>query len=86
MRTATTPTVRRANTRQAAVGQRVARAITRPAPVGGWNRRDSLAMMRPEDAVKLDNFFPGEGRVDLRAGYASHATGVAAPDSAIVFS
>ena len=34
--------------------------------------------MAPTDAVVLDNFFPSEGRVDLRRGFASHATGVGA--------
>jgi hypothetical protein len=29
-----------------------------PAPVGGWNARDSLANMAPTDAVQLVKFFP----------------------------
>lgn len=50
------------------------------APVGGWNTRDALDIMKPEDAVTLDNWFPDEGKVVLRGGYASHATGVGAGD------
>jgi len=47
-----------------------------PAPVGGWNARDSLANMAPTDAVTLDNLFPGVSSVSLRGGYAKHATGM----------
>ena len=45
-------------------------------PVGGWNARDALASMRPEDAVVLNNFFPRPSYVEFRGGYASHATGM----------
>ena len=47
-----------------------------PAPVGGWNARDSLANMSPTDAVTLNNLFPGVSSVTLRGGYAKHATGM----------
>lgn len=47
-----------------------------PAPIGGWNARDSLANMAPTDAVVLDNFFPGVASVNLRGGYRKHATGL----------
>jgi hypothetical protein len=47
-----------------------------PAPVGGWNARDSLANMAPTDAVTLDNLFPGVSSVSLRGGYSKHATGM----------
>ena len=53
-----------------------ARTRTVPAPVGGWNARDALADMRPEDAVILDNFFPSEGKVELRKGARAHVTGL----------
>lgn len=46
-----------------------------PAPVGGWNARDSLAQMSPTDAIQLDNWFPSESSVDTRGGCSSHATG-----------
>lgn len=47
-----------------------------PAPVGGWNARDSLANMAPTDAVTLNNLFPGVSSVSLRGGYVKHATGM----------
>lgn len=47
-----------------------------PAPVGGWNARDSLADMAPTDAVILENWFPSTSSVDLRDGYSNWATGM----------
>lgn len=52
-----------------------AQTLTRPAPVGGLNARDSIAAMPPLDAVTLDNFFPGTTSVDLRNGYETWSTG-----------
>lgn len=54
----------------------VSSAISRPAPVRGWNARDSLADMRPDEASILDNWFPDGTDVKLRRGYSSHATGL----------
>lgn len=45
-----------------------------PAPVGGWNVRDSIDQMKEIDAVKLDNWIPRSGRLELRGGYSSYAT------------
>jgi hypothetical protein len=47
-----------------------------PAPVGGWNVRDSVADLPEQDAQVLDNWFPRRGRVDTRPGYSSYATGL----------
>lgn len=47
-----------------------------PAPVGGWNARDSKDKMPEHHAVILDNWFPGEGEVVLRKGFTEHATGL----------
>lgn len=47
-----------------------------PAPVGGWNARDSIDNMKPEEAVELVNWFPAQGEVAIRKGHASHATGL----------
>lgn len=54
-----------------------ARAIARslPAPVGGWNARDSIAAMDEKDAVILTNFFPSTTSVNLRGGYTKWSTG-----------
>ena len=45
-----------------------------PAPVGGWNARDPLSMMRPEDAVILENWIPRTADVTTRRGAAYHLT------------
>ena len=47
-----------------------------PAPVGGWNARDSLANMAPTDAVTLTNLFPTVSNVKLRGGSTTWATGI----------
>ena len=47
-----------------------------PAPIGGWNSRDSLAQMAPTDAVQLINFFPTPTDVSLRKGYTVVSTGI----------
>lgn len=52
----------------------VADTASRPAPVGGWNARDGLAMMKPGDAVILDNYFPNTSSCDLRGGTERYAT------------
>ena len=45
-----------------------------PAPVDGWNARDSLASMKPTAAIDLENFFPGTSYVEMRGGRANHLT------------
>ena len=60
------------------VQQARANVASLPAPVGGWNARDSLANMAPTDAVILENYFPGVSNVNLRGGYSKHATGLPA--------
>lgn len=54
----------------------VARSISLPAPIGGWNARDSLADMGKTDAVVLKNWFPGTTECQLRYGYTTWATGL----------
>jgi hypothetical protein len=49
---------------------------TLPAPIGGLNARDSLADMPPNDAAKLDNWFPTPTSVNLRNGCIATATGL----------
>ena len=43
-------------------------AASLPAPVGGWNARDSIAAMKEDEAVELINFFPTATDVTLRYG------------------
>jgi hypothetical protein len=49
---------------------------TTPAPVRGWNARDSIASMNPADAVIMDNWFPSASDIMLRKGSAAHVTGI----------
>lgn len=67
MRTALRPNPRQKQTAQ---------VVSLPAPVGGWNARDSIAAMPPIDAVIMDNWFPDTDYVKLRNGYANHVTGI----------
>ena len=46
-----------------------------PAPVGGWNARDSIADMDEKDAVILTNLFPSTTSVNLRGGFSKWSTG-----------
>ena len=52
--------------------------VSLTSPVGGLNSRDSIADMKPEDAIQLDNWFPGTSDIRVRRGYSSHATGLGA--------
>lgn len=54
----------------------VSRTYSSKAPVRGWNARDSIAGMRPDEAVQLTNWFPTSSDVQLRKGMAAHVTGV----------
>lgn len=58
------------------VRQQVARTKNLPAPIGGWNARDSIAMMPETDAVILTNLFPNTTGVALRNGSTNWATGL----------
>lgn len=55
-----------------------------PAPVGGWNARDSIAEMDEKDAVTLTNLFPSTTSVNLRGGYSQFATGFGAQVETII--
>jgi hypothetical protein len=59
-----------------AKGRRISSTRTVPAPVGGWNARDSVVGMKETDAVILENIFPLTNDVMLRKGYSNHATGI----------
>ena len=56
--------------------QRKAVTASLPAPIGGWNARDSLSEMNPLDAVQMINFFPTPTDVTLRSGYTKSSTGI----------
>jgi len=59
-------------------GKRKVNASVLPAPVGGWNARDSYQTMPATDAVKLENLYPGTTSVSLRRGETDWATGLGA--------
>jgi hypothetical protein len=40
-----------------------------PAPIGGWNARDSQANMNPMDAISLVNWYPTPTDVSMRKGW-----------------
>src|SRR5882762_1450417 len=44
-------------------------AVPIPAPVGGWNAIDPLAVMDPKYAPILINWVPRTSWIELRAGY-----------------
>lgn len=46
-----------------------------PAPVGGWNGRDSLGDMDAKDAVYMTNWRPLTTECELRYGYSKWSTG-----------
>jgi len=53
-------------------------AVTVSAPVGGWNARDALPEMKPNEAVYLTNWFPGTSSVIQRYGFTQASTGLGA--------
>lgn len=53
-----------------------AKTASLPAPIGGWNARDSLAQMSPTDAVTLTNWFPTPTDVTMRKGYSVYSSGI----------
>lgn len=60
------------------------KATSIPAPVGGLNDRDSLAVMPATDAVIMDNCWPYPSYVGVRKGSTNHVTGFAAEVETLV--
>ena len=56
--------------------QNTAKTASIPAPLGGWNARDSIAEMQPMDAVQMINFFPTPTDIQLRKGWTKKSTGI----------
>lgn len=67
----------RARQRQRAMSD-MSRSYPLPAPVGGWNARDALQNMPPEDAPILMNWWVTPTTVNVRNGYTNFATGLGA--------
>lgn len=57
----------------------VSQTHSTPAPIKGWNARDSIAAMAPGYAILMKNWFPTTADVMLRKGMAEHVTGL--PDA-----
>jgi len=53
-----------------------AKTASVPAPIGGWNGRDSLAQMAATDAVQMVNWYPTPTDVTMRKGYTKSSTGI----------
>lgn len=70
------PPSRLAQMRAARAQKPRSKVVSLPAPVGGWNARDSLAAMDIKDAVSLINLVPRNTAVQLRDGFSQHATGL----------
>ncbi len=64
--------------RRQMIAKNRAQSRSLPAPVGGWNARDSIADMDEKDAVILTNFFPSTTSVNLRGGFSKYSTGYGA--------
>jgi hypothetical protein len=58
--------------------RQISRTASVPACTGGWNARDSLANMKPQDAVSLINWFPSPSDIGVRKGYSQWSTGYGA--------
>ena len=56
--------------------QNTSKTASVPAPIGGWNGRDSLANMAPMDAVQMVNWYPTPTDVTMRKGYTKSSTGI----------
>ena len=54
----------------------VSQPVSLPAPIGGWNARDSLVGMDPRDAVVLNNWYPATTECVVRQGYSKYSTGI----------
>jgi hypothetical protein len=56
-----------------------------PAPIGGWNARDSQANMNPMDAIQLVNWYPTPTDVTMRKGWTQSSL-LTTPSGAVTIS
>lgn len=68
--------MRTAYFRKAPRGRQVSQSYSLPAPVGGWNARDSYFGMDELDATVLKNWFPETNDIRVRKGWEDHVTGM----------
>ncbi len=57
-------------------GSQIAKGMSLPAPVGGWDAVSSLADMDEDRAIVLDNWFPRPDSVEVRRGFLAHCDGM----------
>lgn len=57
------------------IGRATSKGVSLPAPVKGWNARDTWPNMQVDEAIQLDNLFPEFDGVRLRKGYEAYSTG-----------
>ncbi len=57
-------------------GSQIAKGMSLPAPVAGWDAVSSLADMDEDRAIVLDNWFPRPDSVEVRKGYVAHCDGM----------
>jgi hypothetical protein len=50
--------------------------VSMPAPIMGWNQKDGEDAMDPLYARELDNWYPDEGKLTGRLGFAAYSTGI----------
>lgn len=60
-------------------GVKVAQGASVPAPIEGWDAISPLAAMSPKRAVKLINWFPQPGWIEIRKGHIIYAQTTDAP-------
>lgn len=68
-----------------AIGARQSDSASLPAPIDGINARDALGLMKPTDAVDMENLFPTPTDVRLRNGWSGHATFTGAPETIVPY-
>lgn len=56
--------------------QQVSTGLSLPAPVAGWDAVSSVADMKEDRAVVLENWMPRPGYVEVRRGHKIHASGM----------
>lgn len=71
--------IKQATRRKGAARQQIALPASIPAPVLGWNAQDSLAGMKPDYAVILDNWIPRASYVEIRRGSKNQISGLTEP-------
>lgn len=76
--------MRQALRAKAPVRQQTSDTAAIPAPTRGWNARDPVAAMKPDDAVVMDNWIPRAGYVEIRRGSNAWLSGLSFPVESLI--